>query len=912
MSELPPNWTEYQDDDGVPYYYNHVTEENTWVRPSTPPPALPAPVVAPPPPLTTTPPRIMSLPAPIATSPVEAARSTNSNNSSANNSTNNSPNTKEKKRGGFGFFKGWFGGTTALPVDSSDGGDDNISGPTNFKRGTHVAFNAATGQFEGLPPEWQAALEKAGITKEEQTENRDGVMKVLQFQQAQEDNDLPAFKRDSFRRAQTAARKQRREKAASQIFQPIDTEAPPPASPVVPRLPASGQSPVGVKKATPAVKVAAKPAETEEAKTLTSQPSSGNFLEEMRLKKLKAVADLPPRQPYIQSENRTSYQVQLRKTYNSTSVINSVERPSVAPKLNSNVSSANLNRANANAPVKVSNAPAAVQPALRPEISPNNRLSQSVGSNNPNYTPPSREVLEHRKSLKLPTPPVFKEQPKEQDTSPVKQARPALKATSPPTNELSRIQLRPTQPAPSTTPTTTPTTTSAAPLPVKRAGPLPAVPQNRPMPAVPSSPSGLRKVPPSTLPPRPQPVPKLPTVAPTDAQAVPYVPTPRPTPTVPVAVAAPAPEVPAAAPAAVAPARPVPPSIPVSRPVPPSIPGARPVPPSAAASTTTVAAPVVTKQLPNLEDLVSKTNPTAIYLDMVIIGQGASGTVYLGTDSRSNERVAIKKMIIAMQVKVDILINEITIMKQTKHQNIVKFFDSFLVDDAIWISMEYVDGTSLTQVIDYNKDTELQLQEKHIAYICKKTLEALNFMHKADIIHRDIKSDNILMGLNGELKLTDFGYSAHLTKEIRKRTSQVGTTFWMAPEVIGTNASYDTKVDIWSLGIMAQEMIEGEPPYLNLPSLKALFMIVSKGRPPFKNPSAVSPLLQDFVARCTLMDPVQRPDAITLLAHPFLETGCEPSAFLPLIAKAKEEAEKAREQEELDRQNEPEEEEYYY
>ena len=140
--------------------------------------------------------------------------------------------------------------------------------------------------------------------------------------------------------------------------------------------------------------------------------------------------------------------------------------------------------------------------------------------------------------------------------------------------------------------------------------------------------------------------------------------------------------------------------------------------------------------------------------------------------------------------------------------------------------------------------------------------------------------------------IADFGYGAQLDSEASKRRSVVGTTYWMAPEVIKAE-DYDYKVDVWSLGMMVMEMFEGQPPYMDEPStMRALFLIVSKGRPPYKNEAEMSDEIKDFISQCTRMSAADRPSAEELLKHPFLQNVCDPSELTPHVTKAKEESNK--------------------
>ncbi|KAH3914002.1 non-specific serine/threonine protein kinase [Parastagonospora nodorum] len=287
-------------------------------------------------------------------------------------------------------------------------------------------------------------------------------------------------------------------------------------------------------------------------------------------------------------------------------------------------------------------------------------------------------------------------------------------------------------------------------------------------------------------------------------------------------------------------------------------------------------------------DIVAKLNaictnadPTLRYKQFNKIGQGASGGVFTAYEVGSNKCVAIKQMNLEQQPKKDLIINEILVMKDSKHKNIVNFMDSFLVKGDLWVVMEYMEGGSLTDVVTFNI-----MSEGQIAAVCRETLHGLQHLHSKGVIHRDIKSDNILLSLEGNIKLTDFGFCAQINESHNKRTTMVGTPYWMAPEVV-TRKEYGRKVDIWSLGIMAIEMIEGEPPYLNESPLRALWLIATNGTPTIKEEHTLSAMFRDFLGFSLKVDPDKRASAHDLLVHPFISTAEPLNTLAPLVLSAR-------------------------
>ncbi|XP_068577097.1 STE20-like serine/threonine-protein kinase isoform X3 [Cebidichthys violaceus] len=303
-------------------------------------------------------------------------------------------------------------------------------------------------------------------------------------------------------------------------------------------------------------------------------------------------------------------------------------------------------------------------------------------------------------------------------------------------------------------------------------------------------------------------------------------------------------------------------------------------------------------------------NPEEIWNIIGELGDGAFGKVYKAQNKQNGTLAAAKVIDTKTEDELEDYMVEIEILASCDHHHIVKLLDAFYFEGKLWILIEFCAGGAVDAIM---LELERPLTEPQIRVVCRQTLEALSYLHENKVIHRDLKAGNILLSLDGEVKLADFGVSAKNTKTLQRRDSFIGTPYWMAPEVVMCETSkdrpYDYKADIWSLGVTLIEVAQIEPPNHEMNPMRVLLKIAKSEPPTLMHPSRWSPEFNDFLRRALDKNVDNRWGTLQLLQHPFVTSVTDSRPLRELIAEAKaevtEELEDSKEEEEEEEPDTP-------
>ncbi|XP_016972130.1 serine/threonine-protein kinase 10 isoform X1 [Drosophila rhopaloa] len=282
------------------------------------------------------------------------------------------------------------------------------------------------------------------------------------------------------------------------------------------------------------------------------------------------------------------------------------------------------------------------------------------------------------------------------------------------------------------------------------------------------------------------------------------------------------------------------------------------------------------------------TDPEEFWEMVGELGDGAFGKVYKAQHKEQKRFAAAKMCQLEDEENLSDHMVEIDILSEIKHPNVVELYEAFSLDDKLWMLIEYCDGGALDSIM---VELEKPLTEPQIAYVCKHMTEGLTFLHRNKVIHRDLKAGNVLLTMEGGVKLADFGVSAKNKHTMQKHDTFIGTPYWMAPELVLCETfrdnPYDHKVDIWSLGITLIELAQMEPPNSEMSPMRVLLKIQKSEPPKLEQPSRWSKEFNDFLKKSLVKDPQVRPTTDVLMQHGFINRNLDAKPIKDLLLEYK-------------------------
>ncbi|KAM0746893.1 hypothetical protein T439DRAFT_383547 [Meredithblackwellia eburnea MCA 4105] len=270
------------------------------------------------------------------------------------------------------------------------------------------------------------------------------------------------------------------------------------------------------------------------------------------------------------------------------------------------------------------------------------------------------------------------------------------------------------------------------------------------------------------------------------------------------------------------------------------------------------------------------------------IGGGTFGQVYLAVNLDTGDELAVKEIRFQDLTSAPHLLktirDEMKVMEMLRHPNIVEYYGIEVHRDKVYIFEEYCAGGSLANLLEHGRiDEEILIQ-----IYAAQMLDGLEYLHARDVVHRDIKPDNILLDAEGTIKFVDFGAAKVLAKNSKSiagrsriavdgadANSLTGTPMYLSPETVkGERRGKKGAMDVWSLGCVILECATGRRPWSNLDNEWAIMFHIGIAvqHPPLPDPGQLSELGIDFIRQCLTIDPDKRPSATELLSHPWIES----------------------------------------